>query len=195
MNVPTFAIFAFINFSPCVIPACNAAFNVLLVAASLDGVLPGPIPILANLAKSPTSGGGRVCGLPTIAWLIASYTLTPAAGIIAGFGVLSLAFIAACNDCSDGDTGEVAFPWNTDSGTSFIWFWIACTLGKSDVPFTNILLEIQAILVGVFISCIPFGTIPFHVGPVIRKVPPVEPVARAPTYANTCPNVSMNCIT
>src|SRR5215472_7950846 len=123
-NVPTFAIFAFISFSPSVIPACNAAFNVLLVAASLDGVLPGPIPILANLAKSPTSGGGRVCGLPTIAWLIASNTLTPAAGIIAGFGVLSLAFIADCIELSDGDgeADEVAFPWNTDSGTSFIWF-------------------------------------------------------------------------
>ena len=69
---------------------------------------------------SPTSGGGRVCGLPTIAWLTASYTLIPAAGIIAG--VLSFAFIAACSELSDSDAADVAFPCNTDSGTSFIWF-------------------------------------------------------------------------
>ncbi|MFZ0511363.1 MAG: hypothetical protein WAM14_07145, partial [Candidatus Nitrosopolaris sp.] len=50
MFVPMFAIFAFISFSPSVTPVSSAVLIVSLLV--VDGVLPGPIPIVANLVKS-----------------------------------------------------------------------------------------------------------------------------------------------
>ncbi len=60
-------------------PCSNAALKVSFLAAYSEGILPGPIPIVANLANSVGAGGFGE--LFSIHLLISSYTLIPDLGI------------------------------------------------------------------------------------------------------------------